>query len=155
MIYTRSRTPLGKAKRLLEDHAPDLTSVFGCGRDTVAQLLITADNLERLRSEAAFATLAGAPPIPASSGKTNRHRLNRAGDRQANSALYHVVMMRLRDDQEARNYATPRIAEGKTKMEIIRCRKRYLVQQLSHSSSRRYSLDASRPSLDSSQECRR
>ncbi|MCD5418642.1 IS110 family transposase [Rhodococcus pyridinivorans] len=121
----------GHLQRLLEDHAPDLMSVFGCGRDTVAQLLITAgDNPDRLRSEAAFAALAGACPIPASSGKTNRHRLNRAGDRQANSALYHIVLVRLRYDQQTRNYATRRIAEGKTKMEIIRCLKRYLVRQL-------------------------
>lgn len=121
----------GHMKRLLEDHAPDLMSVFGCGRDTVAQLLITAgDNPDRLRSEAAFAALAGACPIPASSGKTNRHRLNRAGDRQANSALYHITIVRLRYDDETRAYAARRIAEGKTKMEIIRCLKRYLVRQL-------------------------
>lgn len=105
--------------------------MFGCGRDTVAQLLITAgDNPDRLRSEAAFAALAGACPVPASSGKTNRHRLNRAGDRQANSALYHIVLVRLRYDKETRDYAQRRTAEGKTKMEIIRCLKRYLVRQL-------------------------
>ena len=121
----------GHMKRLLEDHAPALMEVFGLGRDTAAQLLITAgDNPDRLRSEAAFAALAGACPIPASSGKTNRHRLNRAGDRQANSALYHVIIVRLRYDQETRDYAVRRTAEGKTKMEIIRCLKRYLVRQL-------------------------
>ncbi len=77
-------------QRLLEDHAPDLMSVFGYGRDTVAQLLITAgDNPDRLLSEAAFVALDGGRPIQASSGKTNRHRLNRAGDRRANSALPH------------------------------------------------------------------
>lgn len=118
-------------KRLLDDHAPELMDVFGCGLDTAAQLLITAgDNPERLRSEAAFAALAGACPIPASSGKTNRHRLNRAGDRQANSALYHIIIVRLRYDQQTRDYAARRTAEGKTKMEIIRCLKRYLVRQL-------------------------
>ncbi|RII40857.1 IS110 family transposase [Galactobacter valiniphilus] len=121
----------GHMQRLLEDHAPALMDVYGVGRDTAAQLLITAgDNPERLRSEAAFAALAGACPIPASSGKTNRHRLNRAGDRQANSALYHIVIVRLRYDQETRDYAARRTAEGKTKMEIIRCLKRYLVRQL-------------------------
>lgn len=118
-------------QRLLDDHAPALMDVFGVGRDTAAQLLITAgDNPNRLRSEAAFAALAGACPIPASSGKTNRHRLNRAGDRQANSALYHVVIVRLHYDRETRDYAARRIAEGKTKMEIIRCLKRYLARQL-------------------------
>lgn len=118
-------------KRLPEDHAPALMSVFGCGPDTIAQLLITAgDNPERLRCEAAFAALAGVSQIPASSGKTNRHRLNRAGDRQANSALYHIVIVRLRYDQATRDYAARRTAEGKTKMEIVRCLKRYLVRQL-------------------------
>lgn len=118
-------------QRLLKDHAPALMSVFGVGRDTAAQLLITAgDNPDRLRSEAAYAALAGACPSPASSGKTNRHRLNRAGDRQANSALYHIVIVRLRYDQETRDYVTRRTAEGKTKMQIIRCLKRYLVRQL-------------------------
>lgn len=121
----------GHLQRLLDDHAPDLMRVFGCGRDTVAQLLITAgDNPDRLRSEAAFAALAGVCPIPASSGKTKRHRLNRAGDRQANSALYHIVMVRLRYNQETQDYVARRTAEGKTKMEIIRCLKRYLVRQL-------------------------
>ena len=121
----------GHMRRLLQDHAPALMSVFGCGQDTIAQLLITAgDNPDRLRSEAAFASLAGACPIPASSGKTNRHRLNRAGDRQANSALYHIVIVRLRYDQATRDYAERRIADGKTKMEIIRCLKRYVVRQL-------------------------
>lgn len=110
---------------------PALMDVFGVGRDTAAQLLITAgDNPERLRSEAAFAALAGTCPIPASSGKTNRHRLNRAGDRQANSALYHIAIVRLRYDQETRDYAARRTADGKTTVEIIRCLKRYLVQQL-------------------------
>ena len=93
----------GHLQRLLDDHAPDLMRVFGCGRDTIAQLLITAgDNPDRLRSEAAFAALAGVCTIPASSGKTKRHRLNRAGDRQANSALYHIVMVRLRYTRKPR-----------------------------------------------------
>lgn len=118
-------------QRLLNDHTPALMEVFGVGRDTAAQLLITAgDNPARLRSEAGFAALTGACPIPASSGKTNRYRLNRAGDRQANSALYHIVIVRMRYDQTTRDYVSRRIAEGKTKMEIIRCLKRYLVRQL-------------------------
>ncbi|GAA4836091.1 hypothetical protein GCM10023354_15030 [Garicola koreensis] len=104
---------------------------FGLGRDTAAQLLITAgDKPARLRSEAAFAALAGACPVPASSGKTNRHRLNRAGDRQANSALYHVVIVWIRYDQSTRDYVERRTEEGKTKMDTIRCLKRYLVRQL-------------------------
>lgn len=114
-------------------------AVFGTGADTIAQLLITAgDNPERLRSEAAFAALTGTCPVPASSGKTNRHRLNRAGDRQANSALYRITIAAIRYDQSTRDYldrriaVSPyrRIAEGKTKLEAIRCIKRYIVRQL-------------------------
>ena len=117
--------------RLLDDHAPALMAVYGAGPDTVAQLLITAgDNPARLRTEAHFAALAGACPIPASSGKTNRHRLNRAGDRQANSALYHIVIVRMRHHQPTRDYVARRTAEGRTKMEIIRCLKRYLARHL-------------------------
>jgi transposase len=105
--------------------------VFGLGPDTAAQLLITAgDNPDRLRSEAAFAALTGSCPVPASSGKTTRLRLNRAGDRQANSALYHVIIVRMRYHEKTRAYVQRRTAEGKTKKEIIRCLKRYLVRQL-------------------------
>ena len=118
-------------QRLLDDHTPALMAVFGVGRDTAAQLLITVgDNPARLRSEAAFAALTGACPVPASSGRTNRHRLNRAGDRQANSALYHVVIVRMRYDPATQAYVLRRSAEGKTKKEIIRCLKRYLFRQL-------------------------
>ena len=119
-------------QRLLTEHTPALIGVFGLGPDTAAQLLITAgDNPERLRSEAAFAALTGSCPVlPASSGKTTRRRLNRAGDRQANSAPYHVVIVRMRYDEVTRTYVERRTAEGKTKKEIIRCLKRYLVRQL-------------------------
>ncbi|WP_144837155.1 IS110 family RNA-guided transposase [Kocuria rosea] len=118
-------------RRLLEAHAPALMDVYGAGPDTVAQLLITAgDHPERLRSEAHFAALTGASPIPASSGKTNRHRLNRGGDRQANSALYHIVIVRMRYDQTTKDYVARRTAEGRTKAEIIRCLKRYLARRL-------------------------
>lgn len=117
--------------RLLDDHAPALMAVYGAGPDTISQLLITAgDNPTRLRSEAHFAALAGVCPIPASSGKTTRYRLNRAGDRQANSALYHIVIVRMRYHQPTRDYVARRTAQGKTKMEIIRCLKRYLARQL-------------------------
>jgi transposase len=117
--------------RLLEDHAAKLMAVFGAGPDTVSQLLITAgDNPERLRSERHFAALAGACPIPASSGKTNRHRLNRGGDRHANAALYHVVIVRMRYDPATREYVGRRTSEGKSKNEIIRCLKRYIAREL-------------------------
>lgn len=110
---------------------PALTAVHGVGLDTAGQLLVTAgDNHERLTSEAAFAMLCGTAPIPASSGKTTRHRLNRGGDRQANAALYRVVLTRLRWDQKTRDYMQRRTTEGLSKKEIIRCLKRYVAREL-------------------------
>jgi Transposase IS116/IS110/IS902 family. len=80
--------------------------------------------------EAAFAMLCGASPIEASSGKVTRHRLNRGGDRQANAALYHVVMSRLRWDKATQDYMARRTAEGRTKREVIRCLKRYVAREI-------------------------
>ena len=89
-----------------------MVNTFGIGPDTAATLLVTAgSNPERLRSEAAFAALCGVNPIPASSGKTNRHRLNRGGDRQANAALYRVVLVRLCYDERTREYMRRRTGE--------------------------------------------
>ena len=94
----------------------------GVGVDVAGQLLVTAGgNPDRVRSEAAFAMLCGVAPLPASSGKTRRHRLNRGGDRQANAALYRVTLCRLRWDPRTRAYAERRTAEGLSKKEIIRC----------------------------------
>ena len=107
---------------LTTQHAPQLVAQFGIGSDTAAELLVLAgDNPERIRSEAAFAKLCGACPVPASSGKTVRHRLNRGGHRQANAALYRVVIVRMRFHQPTIDYVTRRTAEGKSKAEIIRC----------------------------------
>lgn len=117
--------------RLLTEHAPALMNVYGAGPDSIAQVLITAgDNPERLHSERHFAALAGTSPISASSGKTSRHRLNRGGDRQANSALHRIILVRMHYDQRTRDYVERRIAEGKTKREIMRCLKRYLAREL-------------------------
>lgn len=117
--------------RLLADHAPALMDVYGAGPDTIAQLLITSGgNPERLRNERHFAALAGVSPIPASSGKINRNRLNRGGDRQANSALHRIILVRMHYDQRTRDYVERRIAEGKSKREIMRCLKRYLAREL-------------------------
>ena len=85
-----------------------------------------------MRSEAAFAHLCGAAPIPASSGKTRRHRLNRGGDRAANNAIYTVVLARLRLDERTRAYAARRTAEGLSKREVIRCLQRYVARELYH-----------------------
>ncbi len=113
--------------RLTAETAPALVHTFGVGADTAATLLVTAgSNPERLRSEPAFAALCGVNPIPASSGKTERHRLNRGGDRQANAALYRVVLVRLRYDERTREYMRRRTREGMTKSEVIRCLKRYV-----------------------------
>ena len=95
-------------------------------------LILAGDNPERIRSEAAFAKLCGACPIPASSGSTQRHRLNYAGHRQANSALYRSVIVRMRFHQPTIDYVARRTTEGKTKREIIRCHKRYLAREIYH-----------------------
>ena len=122
------RTELAK---LTEEIAPALVDVYCVGPDTAAALLITAgDNPERLRSEAAFAALCGVNPIPASSGKTNRHRLNRGGDRSANSAIHRIVIVRLRFDDRTKKYMERRISEGMSKLEAIRCLKRYVAREL-------------------------
>jgi len=117
--------------RLTTAVAPRLTQSFGVGPDSAAALLVTAgSNPERLKSESAFAALCGVNPIPASSGKTNRHRLNRGGDRQANAAIYRIVIVRLRHDERTRVYFKRRTEEGKTKMETIRCLKRYVAREV-------------------------
>jgi len=113
--------------------APSLRDAFGIGPDTAAEMLIVfGDNPERIRSEAAFAKLCGVAPIPASSGKTNRHRLSRGGHRQANSALYRVVIVRMRFHQPTIDYVTRRSREGRTKRDIIRCLKRFLAREIYH-----------------------
>ena len=110
---------------------PALVALNGVATDIAGQLLVTAgDNPKRLRSEAAFAMLAGVAPLPASSGRTDRHRLNRGGDRQANAALYRVVCCRLRWDPRTRAYAERRTAQGMSKKEIIRCLKRYNAREI-------------------------
>jgi transposase len=108
-----------------------LIAANGVGADVAGQLLVTAgENHDRLASEAAFAMLCGVAPIPASSGKTTRHRLNHGGDRQANKALYRVVICRLRWDPRTRAYAERRTKDGLSKKEIIRCLKRYVAREL-------------------------
>lgn len=117
---------------LLVPLAPRLLAENGVGLDVAGQLLVTVgDNPDRIHSEAAFAHLCGVAPIPASSGKTsNRHRLNRGGDRAANCALYRIVMCRLRWDPRTRAYMDRRTAQGHSKAEIIRCLKRYVVRDV-------------------------
>ncbi|WP_324241063.1 IS110 family transposase [Pseudonocardia sp.] len=110
---------------------PILVNLFGVGTDTAGQLLVTAgNNPHRLHSEAAFAMLCAAAPLPASSGRTRRHRLNRGGDRQANAALYRIVLTRMRHDPATRAYVKRRTTEGLTKKDIIRCLKRYVAREI-------------------------
>ncbi|MEV4418307.1 transposase, partial [Catellatospora sp. NPDC049609] len=117
--------------KLTGELVPQLVAAFGVGADTAAELLIVAgDNIDRVRSEAAWARLCGVAPIPASSGLTNRHRLNRGGHRQANAALYRSVIVRMQHHQPTRAYVARRTAEGKTKSEIIRCLKRLLAREI-------------------------
>lgn len=111
--------------------APALLDLFGVGPETAGQLLATAgDNPERMRSEAAFAHLAGVAPIPASSGRTHRHRLNRGGDRAANNALFTIVLTRMRFDPRTRAYVERRTKEGLSKKDIMRCLKRFVAREI-------------------------
>lgn len=117
-------------ERLAREAAPELTALDGVGPDTAAALLIAAgDNPERLKSEASFAHLCGTAPVPASSGKVVRHRLNPGGNRDANRALHVVVLNRLRRDPRTREYVARRNSEGKTKKEAMRCLKRYIARE--------------------------
>jgi hypothetical protein len=111
--------------------APRTAALFGAGPDVAGQLLVTAgDNPDRLGSEAALAHLAGISPLPASSGRTDRHRLNRGGDRAANAAIHRIVLCRMRHDDRTRAYVTRRTAQGLGKKEIMRCLKRYVVREV-------------------------
>ena len=118
--------------RLTTETSPSLCESFGVGANIAAELLILCgDNPTRIRSEAAFAKLCGACPIPASSGRTTgRHRLYRGGHRQANAALYRAAIVRMRFHQPTVDYVARRSADGRTKREIIRCLKRFLAREL-------------------------
>jgi transposase len=116
---------------LVTAHAPGLLTLYGIGPDTAALLLIAAgDHPERLRSEAAWAHLCAVAPIPASSGKVTRHRLNPGGDREANHALWRIVITRMSSHPPTRAYVERRSKEGLSKKEIIRCLKRYVAREV-------------------------
>ena len=118
-------------KNLVERVAPQLTAGIGIGPDNASELLLTlGDNAGRVHSEAAFAKLCGACPIPASSGKTIRHRLNRGGHRRANAALHRIVIVRMKYHEPTRAYVARRITEGRTKPEIMRCLKRFITREI-------------------------
>jgi transposase len=120
-------------KPLVAEAAPATTQRLGVGTGHAGALLVTAgENIQRLRHEPAFAALCAASPVPVSSGRSDRHRLNYGGDRNANRALHMIAVCRLRHCQRTRAYAQRRTAQGKTKTEIIRCLKRYIARELYH-----------------------
>jgi transposase len=116
---------------LVRHRAPSLLEVYGVGTYVAAVLLVAAgDNPHRLRNEAAFAHLCGVAPLPASSGKTDRHRLNPGGNRQANHALWRIVFTRMGNDERTRKYVARRSAEGRSTKEIMRVLKRYVAREI-------------------------
>jgi len=120
-------------KQLVAAAAPTTTARVAVSTGHAGTLLVTAgQNIQRLRSEASFASLCGASPIPVSTGRTDRHRLSYGGNRDANRALHMIAVCRLRYCERTRAYAERRTAEGKTKTEIIRCLKRYIARELYH-----------------------
>ncbi|MER5642497.1 IS110 family transposase [Kitasatospora sp. NPDC002227] len=144
-LLTALRTLAKRVKALTEEHHnltaavdalvtelnPGLRATYGVGPDTAAQLLITAGgNPDRLRGEASFAALCGVAPVPASSGKTNRHRLSRGGDRAANAALYRIALCRMASDRRTRDYVARQTEAGRTKKEIIRLLKRAIAREI-------------------------
>ena len=118
-------------KAILDELAPQLLARHGVGYNTAGQLLVTAgDNPDRLLSERSYAALCGSSPVEASSGRTNRHRLNRGGDRQANSALWTIALVRMASHPPTKAYVQRRTTDGLSKREIIRCLKRYIAREL-------------------------
>jgi transposase len=121
----------GQITDIVEDLAPGLVaSEHGLGTLSAAQILLSWSHAGRIRSEAAFAMLSGTAPVPASSGNTSRHRLNRLGDRQLNRALHIIAVTRMRNHPPTLAYVQRRRAEGKTTAEIRRCIKRYLARHI-------------------------
>ena len=117
-------------KRIITAEVPHLLSEPGIGPISAAAIYLAWSHHGRIRNDAAFATLAGVAPIPASSGQTTRHRLSRGGDRQLNRALHTITLSRLSCHPETRAYATRRLAEGKTTREIRRCLKRHIARRI-------------------------
>lgn len=129
-LETQANTLEAQIDTWVSSANPGLRAAYGVGADTAAQLLITAGaNPHRLRSEAAFAALCGAAPVPASSGKTNRHRLSRGGDRSANNALFRIALVRMSHHQPTKDYVQRQLGKGHTRMEILRKLKRAIARE--------------------------
>lgn len=133
-LDTEAKELSAMIEQLVTRTAPQLLEQFGIGVDTAAEILIVVgDNPERIRSEAAFAKLAGISPVPTGSGMTSgRHRINHGGHRQLNAAIYRTVIVRMRFHEPTIAYVARRTAEGKSKREIIRCLKRYVIREVYH-----------------------
>ncbi len=130
----RANTDLAENKRALQglvaEAAPELLELTGVGSASSAQALVSWSHPGRCRSEAAFASLSGACPIPASSGQTTRYRLNRGGDRALNRALHDIALTRWRVCPRTQAYVARRRAEGMSDTDICRCLKRYVAREL-------------------------
>lgn len=119
-----------RRRRITTDLAPNLVAAFGIGPDTASGLLLAAgDNPDRLKNERSWAALLATNPVQASSGKVVRHRVNQGGDRQGNSALWRIVIVRMSSDPTTKTYVERRTKEGLSKNEIIRCLKRYVARE--------------------------
>jgi transposase len=129
-LTTESRELKREIATLVRRTAARLLDEPGIGPISAAQILVAWSHAGRVRSEAAFAMLAGVSPIPASSGQTIRHRLNRGGDRQLNRALHTIVLARRATDPVTQTYLARRMAEGRTSREAVRCLKRHLARHL-------------------------
>lgn len=125
---------VGMIDSLVMRQAPQLLDAFGVGIDTAAEILIVAgDNPERIKSEAAFAKLAGISPVPTGSGATSgKHRINHGGHRQLNAAIYRTVIVRMQHHEPTKAYVSRRTTEGKSKRDIVRCLKRYVIREVYH-----------------------
>ncbi|CAM5404091.1 IS110 family transposase ISBli6 [Streptomyces violaceorubidus] len=129
-LQAEARDLEGEIISLVRQMAPELLELQGVGPITAAQVLVSWSHPGRFRSEAAFASFAGVSPIPAFSGLTNRHRINRSGDRQLNRALHTITLIRMRLDPATKTYVARRISEGKTSRDAQRCLKRAICRQL-------------------------
>ncbi|MFW3116028.1 transposase, partial [Mycobacterium haemophilum DSM 44634] len=130
-LHRQERELTDQIDTLVQSINPGLRVAHGIGPDTAAALLITAGlNPYRLRSEAAFAALCGVAPVPASSGKTTRHRLSRGGDRSANNALYRIALVRMSNDPRTRDYVARQTTNNRRKAEILRLLKRAIAREV-------------------------
>lgn len=130
-LLTETELLLHRIHIIVKENAPEMLDVFGVGPDVASAMLIAVgENMGRIGHEAAFAHLIGTAPLPASSGKTNRHRLNRGGNRQGNSAAYTIVIVRMRHQEKIQEYVAKALARGKSKKETMRLLKRYVAREI-------------------------